>query len=107
MEQGAWTIKQLAQGLSLSANTIRRKIKAGKIKAKLGQGDFGKTWYITELPPEYEAKLKPPTLSELLAEINHVISRWERLFRAVVLAEKEAEKQQGGEDGRRKRKQTG
>ena len=46
------TIAQAARTLGVSARTIRRYIKAGKIQAELVTGHFGEEYRILELPPE-------------------------------------------------------
>jgi len=46
------TIAQAAKILGLSTRTIRRSIKAGKIKAELVPGTFGEEYRITELPAD-------------------------------------------------------
>jgi excisionase family DNA binding protein len=50
-------ISQAAKKLGVSARTIRRYIKAGKIQAEIVSGHFGEEYRILELPPElYQAK---------------------------------------------------
>lgn len=50
-------ISQAASTLGVSARTIRRYIKAGKIQAELVSGHFGEEYRILELPPElFQAK---------------------------------------------------
>ena len=50
-EQGM-NISQAAEKLGVSVRTLRRYIKAGKIKAGLVNGRFGEEYRIPELPPE-------------------------------------------------------
>jgi len=45
-------ISQAAEKLGVSVRTLRRYIKAGKIKAELIDGRFGEEYRIPELPPE-------------------------------------------------------
>jgi excisionase family DNA binding protein len=45
-------ISQAAEKLGVSVRTIRRYIKAGRIKAELVDGHFGEEYRILELPPE-------------------------------------------------------
>ena len=45
-------ISQAAEKLGVSVRTIRRYIKAGKIKAELINGRFGEEYRIPELPPQ-------------------------------------------------------
>jgi len=49
-------ISQAARKLGVSVRTIRRYIKAGKIKAELVNGRFGEEYHILELPPEFFPK---------------------------------------------------
>ena len=49
-------ISQAARKLGVSVRTIRRYIKAGKIKAELVNGRFGEEYNILELPPEFSPK---------------------------------------------------
>ena len=46
------SIPQAAEKLGVSTRTIRRYIKAGKIKAELINGRFGAEYRIPQLPPE-------------------------------------------------------
>jgi excisionase family DNA binding protein len=46
------TIAQAARVLGVSARTVRRHIKAGKLHAELVDGHFGEEYRIPELPPE-------------------------------------------------------
>jgi MerR family copper efflux transcriptional regulator len=46
------SIAQAAKTLGVSARTIRRYIKAGKIQAELVNGHFGEEYQILELPAE-------------------------------------------------------
>ncbi len=46
------SIHQAAEKLGVSTRTIRRYIKAGKIKAQLVNGKFGAEYLIKQLPPE-------------------------------------------------------
>lgn len=45
-------IAQVAKKLGVSARTVRRYIKAGKIQAELVSGHFGEEYRILEIPPE-------------------------------------------------------
>ncbi len=45
-----YTLRQAAEALHVSPVTIRRYIKAGKIKARLIQSKFGPTYIIEDLP---------------------------------------------------------
>jgi MerR family copper efflux transcriptional regulator len=57
MSSQGMSISQAARTLGVSARTIRRYIKAGKIPAELVSGHFGEEYRILELPPElYPAK---------------------------------------------------
>ncbi len=49
-------ISQAARKLGVSVRTIRRYIKAGKIKAELVNGRFGEEYHILQLPPEFFPK---------------------------------------------------
>ncbi len=46
------TISQAARALGVSARTVRRYIKAGKLHAELVDGPFGEEYRIPELPSE-------------------------------------------------------
>lgn len=46
------TINQAAEKLKVSTRTIRRYIKAGKLRAELINGPFGEEYRITELPDD-------------------------------------------------------
>ena len=57
MSSQGLSIAQAASELGVSTRTVRRYIKAGKIKAELINGRFGEEYCIFELPPElYQAK---------------------------------------------------
>lgn len=42
------TIGQVAEQLGISEITVRRRIKKGKIKAEMLQGEFGEQYFITQ-----------------------------------------------------------
>jgi excisionase family DNA binding protein len=52
-EQGL-NINEAAKKLNVSTRTIRRHIKAGKIKAELIKGSFGDEYRILELPAQFD-----------------------------------------------------
>jgi excisionase family DNA binding protein len=52
MAEQSMNISQAAEKLGVSVRTIRRYIKAGKIKAELINGRFGEEYRISQLPPE-------------------------------------------------------
>jgi MerR family copper efflux transcriptional regulator len=52
MSSQGLSIAQTARKLGVSTRTVRRYIKAGKIKAELVIGQFGEEYRILELPPE-------------------------------------------------------
>ena len=52
MTDESLNISQAAEKLGVSIRTIRRYIKAGKIKAELVNGRFGEEYRIPEIPPE-------------------------------------------------------
>ena len=52
MAEQSLNISQAAEKLGVSVRTIRRYIKAGKIKAELVNGRFGEEYRIPQLPPE-------------------------------------------------------
>ncbi len=57
MSSQGLSIAQAASKLGVSTRTVRRYIKAGKIKAELVDGRFGEEYRILGLPPElYQAK---------------------------------------------------
>ncbi|QNT75312.1 MerR family DNA-binding transcriptional regulator [Dehalogenimonas etheniformans] len=53
-----FTIAQAAEKLGVSTRTIRRYIKAGKLRADLVNGPFGEEYRIRELPEDLK-KLEP------------------------------------------------
>ncbi len=67
MSSQGLSIAQAASKLGVSTRTVRRYIKAGKIRAELVDGRFGEEYRILELPPElYQAKpeIEIPTPSQ-------------------------------------------
>ena len=61
------SIAQAASKLGISTRTVRRYIKAGKIRAELVDGRFGEEYRILELPPELyqrESEAEIPTSSQ-------------------------------------------
>ena len=66
MSRDGMTINQAAETLGVSTRTIRRYIKAGKIRAELFPGAFGEEYRIWELPADL--KKEPPE-----PELNHAI----------------------------------
>jgi MerR family copper efflux transcriptional regulator len=60
MSNQGLTIAEAATSLGVSTRTIRRFIKAGKIKADLVPGQYGEEYRIHELPPELKGQEAPP-----------------------------------------------
>lgn len=58
------TIGQVAEQLGISEITVRRRIKKGKIKAELLQGEFGEQYFVT--PAELELHKVTTTASEVI-----------------------------------------
>jgi MerR family copper efflux transcriptional regulator len=54
MSNQGFNINEAAKQLNVSTRTIRRYIKAGKIKADLIKGSFGDEYRILELPPQFD-----------------------------------------------------
>jgi MerR family transcriptional regulator, copper efflux regulator len=54
MSNQGFNINEAAKKLNVSTRTIRRHIKAGKIKAELIKGSFGDEYRILELPPQFD-----------------------------------------------------
>lgn len=54
MSKQGLNINEAAKKLNVSTRTIRRHIKAGKIKAELIKGSFGDEYRILELPPQFD-----------------------------------------------------
>jgi excisionase family DNA binding protein len=65
------TIKQVAEQLNLNTETVRRRIKKGKIKAELLQGEFGEQYFITQ---EELEKHKVATTSIEVIELEKAIT---------------------------------
>ncbi len=59
MSSQGMTIGQAAKQLGVSTRTIRRHIKAGKIKASLISGPFGDEYRIYDLPLEPQGDEEP------------------------------------------------
>jgi len=54
MSDQGFNINEAAKKLNVSTRTIRRHIKAGKIKAELIKGSFGEEYRILELSPQFD-----------------------------------------------------
>lgn len=54
MPAQGFNINQAAKKLGVSTRTIRRYIKAGKIRAELVRGSFGEEYRILELPLQFD-----------------------------------------------------
>lgn len=54
MTKQSFNINEAAKKLNVSTRTIRRYIKAGKLKAELVKGSFGDEYRILELPPQLD-----------------------------------------------------
>jgi excisionase family DNA binding protein len=65
------TIGQVAEQLGISEITVRRRIKKGKIKAEMLQGEFGEQYFITQ--DELE-KHKVATTSIEVIELEKAIT---------------------------------
>jgi MerR family copper efflux transcriptional regulator len=57
MINSSFNINEAAKKLNVSTRTIRRYIKAGKLKAELVKGSFGDEYRILELPPQLDPNL--------------------------------------------------
>ena len=57
MTNQSFNINEAAKKLNVSTRTIRRYIKAGKLKAELVKGSFGDEYRILELPPQLDPNL--------------------------------------------------
>ena len=57
MVNQSFNINEAAKKLNVSTRTIRRYIKAGKLKAELVKGNFGDEYRILELPPQLDPNL--------------------------------------------------
>ena len=68
MSKQSFNINEAAEKLGVSTRTVRRYIKAGKIRAELIKGNFGDESRILELPPQLDPNLsmKRETGSHLL-----------------------------------------
>ena len=58
MTNQSFNISEAAKKLNVSTRTIRRYIKAGKLKAELVKGSFGDEYRILELPPQLDPNLE-------------------------------------------------
>ena len=72
-----YTLREAAQALGVSIVTIRRYIKAGKLKAKLVAGKFGDSYIIEDLP------LFTKPLSDDAQQVQPLINRIEQLSQEV------------------------
>jgi excisionase family DNA binding protein len=57
MTNQSFNINEAAKKLNVSTRTIRRYIKAGKLRAELVKGSFGDEYRILELPPQLDPNL--------------------------------------------------
>jgi len=57
MTNQSFNINEAAKKMGVSTRTIRRYIKAGKLKAELVKGSFGDEYRILELPPQLDPNL--------------------------------------------------
>jgi excisionase family DNA binding protein len=57
MTNQSFNINEAAKKLNVSTRTIRRYIKAGKLKAELVKGSFGDEYRILEMPPQLDPNL--------------------------------------------------
>jgi excisionase family DNA binding protein len=73
-----YTIREAAQALGVSEMTIRRYIKAGKLKAELIPGTFGQVWQISDIQAinkkPYTVKGEPITSD--IAQLHQEIGYW-------------------------------
>ncbi len=81
-----YSIPEAARELGVSAVTIRRYIKQGKLEAKKVEGKFGSEYRIAALPPESlgqaedESPQEPLSYAALLEEIqrlNRELGYWQ------------------------------
>jgi len=72
-----YTLREAAQALGVSTVTVRRYIKAGKLKAKLTPSKFGESYIIEDLP----APVKPT--SSYTQPVEPLINRIEQLSQEV------------------------
>ena len=63
MSKEGFNIAQAAAELGVSARTIRRYIKSGKLSAELVIGHFGEEYRILEIPPELYPNQAPARAS--------------------------------------------
>jgi len=73
MSEQGFNINEAAKKLNVSTRTIRRHIKAGKIKAELIKGSFGEEYRILELPPQFDpnAELEDESTDEQALDMPH------------------------------------
>jgi predicted transcriptional regulator len=85
------SIREVAQELGISQMTVRRYIKAGKIKAQLVPGKFGLVWQISDIQAIdkklYTVKSQPNTaINSDVAQLNQEIGYWKA--RAMIAEDK-------------------
>ena len=64
MIKQSFNINEAAEKLGVSTRTVRRYIKAGKIRAELVKGNFGDEYRILELPPQLDPNLSMKRAAE-------------------------------------------
>ena len=74
MSKQGLTIAQAAKALGISAKTVRRQIKDGRISAAISPGKYGKEYRILDLPPE---QIKERTLDTTPTLAIDIITRLE------------------------------
>lgn len=80
-----YTLKEAADKLKVSVMTVRRRIKEGKIKAKIVQGKFGEEYRIEDLTGDSTSYNPPPAqdyagmiirLENRLEQLNQEVGYW-------------------------------
>ena len=75
-----YTLREAAQALGVSAVTVRRYIKSGKLKARLVPTQFGESYLIDELPlrssPTSDEALSRQPLINRIEQLSQEVGYW-------------------------------
>ena len=75
-----YTLREAAAALGVSMITVRRYIKAGKLKARLVPSKFGESYIIDDLPllpkPSSDNTLSTPPLINRIEQLSQEVGYW-------------------------------